>query len=219
MRRASVFWVAALAAVFAFSPAMAGGLLPFGLGWGDSVAQAEAALKKKTTNVHFVKEENPRPERVVIESRKFYDDHPFTVRCLFYRNRLQNIAIYAHTAGFRDNLKRAGELARKIFLARVKKYPGCGLLERGPHDGGQKYVYRSDSALVDISWGRIRKTGAAVVLVVWRRPRHFDNPFPDSGTYSAFSNYPNLVQGGSHASACACGRAKGICRQRAPVLS
>lgn len=219
MRRAGVFWAMALAAIFAFSPAMAGGLLPFGLGWGDSVAQAEAALKKKTTNVHFVKEENARPERVVIESRKFYDDHPFTVRCLFYRNKLQNIAIYAHTAGFKDNLKRAGDLARKIFLARIRKYPNCGLLERGPRDGGQKYVYSSDRAQVDLSWGRIRKTGAAVVLVVWRRPKHLDNPFPDSGALSASNNYPNLVQGGIYACACACGRAKGICRQRAPVLS
>lgn len=215
MRGASVFL--AVAMVFAFSPAMAGGLLPFGLGWGDSVAQVEGALKKKTTNVHLVKEENARPERVVIEARKFYDDHPFTVRCLFYRNRLQNIAIYAHTAGFRDNLKRAGDLARKVFLARIKKYPNCSLLERSPHDGGQKYVYKSDRARVDLSWGRINKTRAAVVLVVWRRPGLLDNPFRDSGIYAVA--FPNFFQGGIHACACACGRAKGICRQRAPVLS
>lgn len=172
-----------LALILFAHPAMAAGKLPFDIGWQDSVAMVEAMLKKQTTNVHFVKD--APSERTIIESRKFYDDHPFTVRCVFYRNKLKDIVIYAVTAGFKDNLRRAGDLAKKIFLAKVKKYPKCSLLNKRTVEGGQKYFFRSEHALVDLSWGRIKKTKTGIVLVVWRRPDTLDNPFRDFGIYSA----------------------------------
>ena len=152
--------------------------LPFGLAWGDSPEKAQKLLKKQTTNVHRATGGDQAAGREIVDAQKYYDGQPFLVRCVFEKGKLAVIGLTAILAAYKNNLRRARELAQKFFIKKLnKKY----ILMKIEHENGvEKRFYKSDFANVETHCGEYGDRGAAIASILYRSLSAGELLFPDA---------------------------------------